>query len=109
MKAPSSGSRPPDLARPSPDRDRSGRPRRRPACWAALALALASAGLAPGRADAGPGPRRALVMGNDEYPKDIRLNCCVNDAKAIATWLEAEGYRPDEITLLTNARKRDII
>jgi hypothetical protein len=55
------------------------------------------------------GPHLALVIGNDAYPKGTRLGSCVNDAKAVASWLLTEGYRPDEITLLTDARKRDII
>jgi serine/threonine-protein kinase len=68
---------------------------------------------APARIEEGinrpKGPRLALVIGIDAYPETARLGSCVNDAKAVTSWLLAEGYHPDEIALLTDARKRDII
>lgn len=71
--------------------------------WLLLVLALFSA------ATAEAGPKRALVIGNDAYPSRYRLRTCVNDANAVAEFLMAMGYARDEIVLLHDADKEQIV
>lgn len=83
-------------------RSSCGRDRRPASAGLAVAAALLLA------ATAQAGPRRALLIGNDDYPGGNRLESCVNDAKAVREWLLAAGYQEGEITLLTDARKVDM-
>lgn len=53
--------------------------------------------------------RLALVIGNDDYVGDWRLNCCVNDAKAMAAWLKSVGYEDSEVILLPNATRAEMV
>ena len=55
------------------------------------------------------GPHRALIIGNDAYADPNRLDTCVNDAQAIRQWLLMVGYQDHEITLLTDAKKADMV
>ena len=74
-------------------------------CCLALGLILVGPAVAPAIA----GPHRALVIGNDSYPCGYRLDTCVNDAQAIRRWLLTVGYQDHEITLLTDAKKADMV
>ncbi len=65
-------------------------------CWFAAALPLAG-----GTCLAETGA--ALVIGNDAYPDEARLESCVSDARAFRKWLHSIGYELSEITLLTDA------
>lgn len=55
------------------------------------------------------GHRLALVIGNDAYGGTNRLASCVNDANAIAQWLQSAGYENAEIAVVTDATRNDMI
>lgn len=71
----------------------------------ALAVCLLLATMPATAADA----RWALIVGNDNYPADQALQTCINDARQISAWLQSVGYRPDEIQLLTDADREQIV
>lgn len=69
--------------------------------WLLLVLVLSTTA-------ATAGPRRALVVGNDDYPGRYRLRTCVNDANAVAEFLMAVGYTRDQIVLLHDASRQQM-
>lgn len=71
----------------------------------ALAVCLLLAAMPATAADA----RWALLVGNDNYPKDDALQTCINDARHISAWLQSVGYQPDEVQLLLDADRAQIV
>lgn len=57
---------------------------------------------------AGLAAKRALIIGNDAYPTQP-LRSCVNDAKAMRTWLLQVGYDVDEIDLVLDAGRAEML
>ncbi|MCA9268508.1 MAG: caspase family protein [Planctomycetales bacterium] len=53
--------------------------------------------------------RLALVIGNDAYVGEWRLPSCVNDARAIAKWLASVGYEENEVSLVTDVKRAQMI
>jgi metacaspase-1 len=60
---------------------------------------------APAVVSGAPRPRRALLVGIDDYPNpDDRLSGCVNDAFLMSSVLQERGYEPEAIRLVLNER-----
>ena len=74
---------------------------------AAMVTLAALFGLSAASADAAS--RLALVIGNDAYISEFRLPSCVNDARAMAEWLESVGYDASEVQLLTDTTRDQML